>query len=304
MNNITKNQNRKELIKMLEAQRYLYSKAKRIFNTRISVSLTIAIIGPMLISNFDQTKVFVAAISIAYILLDIILLEKMESRSREYAAKIQELFDVTLFELGWNNVVIGKKPEMELIYENSSKFIANKKNNSSELKNWYPEKINELDPLSATLICQRSNVWWDVNLRKNFIRLLYLLLIVFLVFGICISIIKNQDAKTMVILLFSFFNLFKILLKQINSQEATIKNTEHIKDHLEKLIEDTMDGNKSKSDLKNNIRIIQDEIYRHRKFCFSLPDWLHKFFRETNEKQMVYNADIHVAKLSKVQILE
>ncbi len=304
MNNIAKNQNNEELITMLEAQRYLYSKAKKIFNTRILISLMIAIIGPLLISNFDQTKVYVAAISIACILLDITLLEKIENSSRGDAAKIQELFDVTLFELDWNKVVAGKKPELELIYESSSKFIANKKNNISELKNWYPEKVSTLDQLAAIVICQRSNIWWDINLRKNFIKMLYLLLVVFFVFGILISIIKNQEVRTIVILIFSFFNLFKILLKQINSQESTIKSTEHIKDQLEKLIEETIDGGKNKSDLKNDIRVIQDEIYRHRKSCFSLPDWLHNFFSETNEQQMIYNADIHIAKLSGAPILE
>lgn len=296
MNNINQQQNESSAIDKLAAQRQLYTKAKIFFAWRVIASIAIAIIGPFLIAKFDASRSYVALFSIVYIIFDIIVLKKIESNTRDSAAKIQELFDIGLFNLEWNSVVLGNKPDMETICVNNEKY--RKKNDAKLLMNWYPSKIETIDIIPATLICQRSNIWWDVNLRKSYTWILSALLFISIATFLTISVVKNFDIQKMLEYILPILPLLSILIEQIESQIATISKIESLKEKIESLIEAVINSGHKKSDLAKKIRTIQDEIYRHRKSCFSLPDWLHFIFVNKYENQMVYNAEIHISRLS------
>ncbi len=293
-NKIAENQNTNLVIDRLAAQRELYSRAKLIFNTRVFFALMLALIGPLVISTFNDTEPYVAFISIVYILIDIFSLERKENECRESAAKIQELIDTELFSLDWNSIVVGNKPDTELIYKNSKAF--KKKNTTSTLIDWYPKNISPLDIIPAILICQRSSIWWDVNLRKVYVSILYSLLLFFSAFALILAVVQNLEIKGILSIALPLLPIYRIFINQIMAQRLTIERTNELKIHTESLIDQITEGNFEENSLITGIRKIQDELYRHRKSCFSLPDWLYKTLRESQEEQMVYNADVHIEK--------
>src|SRR4051812_23567705 len=110
MNKISERQNEERQMNFLFVQRELYSGAKKYFIWRTTIALVFATIGPIITSLNDEIGIYIGITAIAYLLIDNLFLERIESSKRLNAAKIQELFDTYLFELPWNKFVAGKKP--------------------------------------------------------------------------------------------------------------------------------------------------------------------------------------------------
>lgn len=274
---------------MLAAQRFLYSRTKIYYFSRLTTALLIAIIGPILSSRIPSTAEYIALFSICYLVLDLLVFESLESLIRTKAAKIQELFDAIVLELDWNKIVVGTKPDLEDIHENSQKL--KHKKSIEKLQNWYPSKIVKLPISIARIICQRSNVWWDAKMRKVFFYTLVFLLIIIVIILLVVGLSQQQTLKNVIQGIFlPVLPLILMLLNQIIAQKNTIKYLHYIKNHTE----DLLDGNfeeKNDFELSRAARTIQDEIYRHRKSCLPIPNFLFFKLRDSFEKQMIFNAE-------------
>ncbi len=292
MNKIILNQNKKSQIDKLAAQRFLYSAAKKFLLARLGISVIFAIIGPLLMFAIEEAKPYVAISAIFYIFIDCFFLKRIEKKHRRDAAKIQELFDVSLFDLKWNSLVVGGKPNHEKIFLYKKNY--KKHNKLSVLENWYPLEIEKLCLLPAVAVCQRTNVWWDVGLRKKFFWSLILFII--LLTSVIFTILKD-DQGNLLLLIFSLLPFYQVLTDFIVSQFSSINRIEKLEGILKDLLGKTVNENTSK--LENDLRIIQDEIFRHRETCLSVPDWFYKIFRDNQEAQMNYGAEKYVEDILK-----
>lgn len=70
-------------------------------------------------------------------------IEKLESGYIEKGAKIQEKFDINLFNIRWNNVLVGNQISPEDIRDFSSEF----KGDEEKLKNWYGDYLQNTSML-------------------------------------------------------------------------------------------------------------------------------------------------------------
>ena len=154
MNNINLKQNESSSIDLLFAQRYLYTSAKKYFIWRTIIAIFIAIIGPLLTSLNSLISAYVALFVLIYVLADNFLLEKIEISKKVIAAKTQELFDVYVYDMPWNTIVVGEKPEQEVI---DFILLNNKNRDSTILMNWYPEENSQVELLKGIFLCQYSN---------------------------------------------------------------------------------------------------------------------------------------------------
>jgi len=287
MNNIIEKQNTKSSIDRLFAQRKLYSQVKLIFYIRLSIALLIATVGPIFSILFLDKKGYVALFAVFYLCFEL-LLEKIEKDKRANAAKIQELFDVEIFGLKWNLIVVGQKPEQEVI---NSLALNVKKEDILKLNNWYPAYIKELPLSNGIIICQKSNIWWDQELRKKLVGLMYLFLLL-----ITVSVIfLNLDNLVSVFLVNSLplIPLYKVVISQIISHNKTINSLKSLKEKLDSILENILEVSVSNEDL----RLIQDEIYRHRINNHPVPDFFYKLFRNKSEKIMNITAEQQVERI-------
>lgn len=289
MNHIIKKQNRSEYINFLCAQRYSYTKAKSLFQIRIGLSMLFAIFGPIIIFNFDTTKTYIAITAFFYVLFDFLFLRRMENCYREDGAKIQELFDIGLFNLDWNSLVVGDRPDSEKIFSYSKKYKA--KNNLDNLKNWYSMEISNLETNSAVVVCQRTNIWWDVSLRE---KLFWILLAGLIILTLFIVLIFSRDTVILFSTLFSLLPLYETLGDYVKSQRASIIKIKDLKSKLESLIEKIVGG---QTITTTELRTTQDEIFRHRSTCLFVPDSFYFFFRDKQENEMNYSARHYVNRI-------
>ena len=218
-------------------------------------------------------------------------LRKIENTYRKNGARIQELFDLRLFNLPWNNIVAGEKPDNEEVFLYSKKYKL--KNSLEDLKDWYPKDVGRLNLLPAVAVCQRVNVWWDISLRKN---LFWSIIFVIFVLTFIIFIVLSKDSENLFLFIFSLLPLYETLISYAKSQFLSIKKNKELKKSLNSLLCD-MTNEIDNDSLKNDLRIIQDEIFRHRESCFFVPNWFYKIFRKNQEAQTSYSTRDYVNKI-------
>lgn len=293
MNNIVRKQNTEEFIDLLCAQRHSYTKAKTVFVFRLVLSVLFAVLGPILILNLERLQGYVAISAIFYTIIDYFILRNIENRHRQDGAKIQESFDTGLFNLDWNNLVVGERPDNEKVYSYSQKYKS--KNDIENLTNWYSQDISELELPNATVICQRTNIWWDVALRE---RLFWMITVGIIVITFIIFIYFYENSVVLLSILATLLPLYETLVDYAKSQRSSITRTKALKNKLENIIESIIAGNTVDT---QELRTTQDEIYRHRASCLFVPDWFYFLFRDEQEGQMNYSARHYIDRITNAQ---
>ncbi|PJG59246.1 hypothetical protein CUC53_08045 [Aeromonas cavernicola] len=105
--------------------------------------------------------------SLLVVVFDLFVFTPWVKKWRDNAARIQEVFDTNLFELEWNEIVVGKKPEYELAYEKAKKYGLDAER-IVNLKEWYPTVIDKVTSIFGVFFCQRVNIYWDTRMRLRY----------------------------------------------------------------------------------------------------------------------------------------
>lgn len=286
MNHINTRQHEHKQLDLMLAQRRLYSKAKRYVAARGTVALLFAIIGPILTNYHPDLVGYIGLVSLIYILTDTIFFERLESSTKLKATKIRELFDVYVLELPWNKVSSNSKPDDEDI---SAALNSDSSRDYTSLYNWYSVDDERVDINFARFLCQRSNLRWDVTLRKIFVGMAIVTMLI-TVFVILFISMKLELTTLMTIsgLMLPVSPLFALLGRQIKGNIEAINCVTDLKDHIDNAIEEILE-NKKTEDIGILPRNFQDAIFNHRKSAPMIFDWVYWLFRNSQEGQMQYN---------------
>lgn len=286
MNEINTIQNNRKQIELLFTQRSLYSGAKKYFIWRTVFALILAIVGPIISFSNESVGLYVGIVSIAYLLISHLVLERLEGTKKINAAKIQEEFDTSVLSLLWNEVVAGSRPDMEIV---ASVLSQDRAIDSSSLENWYASDVSKVPLELGRLLCQRANTWWDSTLRNRYIALLLVLLFgtisILIILGIQLDLTLS---KFILGVLLPIVPLIELLLKQIRDHFESHACILELKGKLDNSIEILFQG-KGIHNPEAVARVFQDEIFRHRKKCPMVFDWVYWFFRDRQENQMQFS---------------
>lgn len=297
MTNIYQRQNEQENIKKLKAQRQMYSEVKLWM-------ITIAIIGviiPIIVSfftfafnsdffsrllNFEKKDLgyFSACIGI-FSAIFVEFLSNLLKTMKENAAKIQELFDISVFSLPWDNINVGNKPDSGLIFKKSKKFI-DKHPNYDGFKDWYTVKAANFRYPESIVFCQQQNLCWDSSLRQDIINVASVILIIIILIMFSLGIFNDftfRNFLTNVVLLLLPICLF--FYKIISEHKDTIKEMDRLREINENLIDAIISGRLSSDDIISQCRQLQTAIYNHRKCARPIPNWLHKKRKDYQEQE-------------------
>lgn len=291
-NGINQRQNEIFSLQCLAAQRQIYSEAKKVelwqFVLCVLLPLSLAI-SRFFINNSELSIVYLI-VAIAIIVLDLSFIEK-SNKNREIAAKIQELFDTTVYLMQWNAHSHGNKDILlpKIICGNSRYEKQN--NNYDEFINWYPINYDELKLLDGIFQCQKTNIFWDDDLRKGYKIFVEILLIaVFIIFIVCFGIfgIFGANLEKIVSILILLVPIIKFLIVSICKLNKDINRLIKIKASIEHI--ENLNGRQRKGDLI----ALQKVIYEHRAKCFLVPDCIYNLRRNKQEGKIKRTAEIFV----------
>jgi hypothetical protein len=184
---VTENQNSPENLRLLAAQRHLYTQAKRLHLWCVAGTVGLAAIAPLIFLVWPGSKKVLAILGGIWTVTSRLVLEGIEAKKIKQAAAIQEQFDVGLFGLSWNRTLVGNKVKPELIHSAARDFHGNQE----KLKNWYADPGNIPRPLSI-LLCQRTNLVWDWRLRRHCAWGISLATLALFGLGIILAVVTNQ----------------------------------------------------------------------------------------------------------------
>lgn len=274
-------QNKPARIELLRAQRLFYARAKLCQNSFTILALVLPAVGLLFGASFPQIRPYLGVGSIVVLLLEVGLFSRMQRADCKRGAKVQEQFDTEVLRLDWNRLVAGSKVDAEEIRDiTSSPATAAELNN---LKNWYEPVINELPLSVGRLICQRTNLAYDLRVRRRYASLLLWSAVALFIgltgIGLYQGLTVNDLILTMVLPLLPFA---AFALREQRKQGDTIETLETLKAEVEKLWEKAL-GGASSAELTFGSRAIQDAIFRHRASAPLVVDWLYGRLRKKEE---------------------
>lgn len=283
LNRIPERQNQPEQIKLLRAQRYEYGRAKQLLALSFLVSVVLPVISSVAGRVWPELKASVAAASLVVVFLQLCVLDRASRRIRRHAARIQEEFDCVVLELDWNEFAVGERVDKECVH--GAAIRAN--GDEAKLLNWYPEKVGVLPLHMARLLCQRTNLWYDGQLRRRYAGLS-------LAFGIGLAsvlfiagVLQNMPIDEFVLVVLS--PLAPILVWCTNEflrQTDSAASSDRAKAFAHELWNRAIGGGCSADECSGESRSFQNAIYDRRCDSPVIPSWVYRLMRPRLEEQM------------------
>jgi len=278
---INAEQNKPERLLLLRAQRLFYARAKVRQNLFALAALILPAIGVFFGAQYHAIRPFLGLGSILLLLLEVGLLSRLQREDCKRGAKVQEQFDTEVLLLDWNRLVAGSRVDAEDIRDIAPGPIPPVDLN--KLENWYERALTTLPLPLARLLCQRTNITYDMRVRVSYARIL-LSAAVFI--GVVSTLYGlHQDLKfsgLIMVIWLPALPLVTFLLKEYRKQRDTIETLTTLKVEIEKAWEKALSG-ASDAELTATARALQDAIYRHRASNPLVIDWLYDRLRGKNE---------------------
>lgn len=296
-------QNKPERLELLRAQRLFYSRAKLYQNLFAVMALLLPAVGVLFGASYPEIRPFLGFGSIVVLLLDVGVISRKQREDCKRGAKVQEQFDTEVLKLDWNRLVAGGKVDAEDVRAITSKPITDV--DRQYLENWYEVAIAKLPLPVGRIICQRTNVTYDMRVRKTYAGVLLgatvLLFVGLTLLGLYQGVKVNDLILTMYL---PALPLATFLLREHRKHGDTIETLTTIKAEVEKVWEQAITGT-SFEDLTRSSRALQDAIYRHRASNPLVFDWLYDWIRQRQEGLTRHAVEKLVAEAQKkLNILE
>lgn len=294
MNTIPKEQNAERQLQRLAAQRQLYATAKTLFGWQVFVSGPVAVALALFVLGSPQLKAYAALWGILVSLSDVFWLTPWQKRLRNKAARVQELFDCDVLVLPWYELKASKRPEPELVKEQSDKY---KRWEASmpPLSNWYGPEVGCIPLHIARLACQRTNCWWDAKQRRRYAVLVIVGVAAVFLAVLCLAMGNGLTIEDFVLEVAAPLSPALLLgIRQFAEQMEAAARLDTLKEHAERLWNDALNG-RQESEITLRARGLQNEILENRKRSPLVFDLIFKRLRRDYEIQMNHGVAEFVA---------
>lgn len=297
MNNIHQEQNTQRSLELLAAQRQLYSDAKNLQMVSVIISVPIVITWSILVALFPPLTVYAALWGIIATLLELLAFSRLQKSTQEKAAKIQQIFDCEVLKFNWASLNCGVRVEPETIIDASNRY-KHKKRNLTKLQNWYPVSVGQLPIHQARIICQRSNVWWDAQLRRRYSKWIVFILFSLTVVVFLIGLIGGLTLeKFLLAVLAPLTPAFVFGLRQYTEHNEAAVRLDRLRENAEVLVQELINGRYTPQDLERESYSLQTQIYDNRRRSPLILDWLYSRLRSEDEEKMNKGAESLVREL-------
>ena len=168
-NDLPLRQNAEPSIVLLRARSRLYEEAQRFqwlqFFLTVLLPLVLGIGG---IFN-QEIRPATAAITLLITVVDATWLDRQFNRRLAVAARVSERFDCDLFGLPWRPLIASKPVDHEDVVRAAKDWGKG----DDKLRDWYPVAVGRAPLDLARFACQRSNLWYDSELRRGYTKWLF-----------------------------------------------------------------------------------------------------------------------------------
>lgn len=284
MNNIAVKQDQEPSLRLLRARQQTYRVARRWQITQLILTLLVPTAGALLLIWFPAYRPAIALVSLSVALLDALVLDRRYRQSLKKAASIAERFDCELFELPWDHFTVKTKISHEEIHSASQAYA--RYTDDTRLIGWYPKEIAAVPLHLARLICQRTNLTYDSNLRYYY-RMLVLGFGLFVSLALLlIGFIQNQPLQDFVLTLVPAATIMTWCAREYFRQKDTSDKAAELRTEIEKLWSDVQKGSADEKQCLEQSRQFQTGIFLWRAAAPLGIPYLYDWLRNRLEEEM------------------
>lgn len=264
--------------------------------------LILVLITPMLALTlgtwFPETKSWIAFLAVCLTLADVAWIDRAYKAALKSAARASEFFDCQLLQLDWNSVVAGKAPTPEETDRAARGWERLRK--KGPITDWYSSDVSKVSPGLARVICQRTNLAYDSDLRRLYRGALDICALFIAVCVIGLGLISSQKFSDFVLSAWVPTAPFFIwALRERFRQADAVHSNEPVITEAEKLISDVIAGSCDDINCKTRSRLLQDAIFYRRATTVLLFPGIYKYRRADAEREMQAGAAFWVDKATK-----
>lgn len=290
MNDIPVLQNAEAGLKLMRAREATYAAATRVQHLQLVITLAIPVVGAVLGLMSPTWRPYIAALSLIISFLDAAVLDRLQRKRLQTAAKIAEQFDTEVLAIPWNAFVAGKRLDPELIDEAASVWSGEARKRL--ILDWYPPVVGAAPLHLARIICQRTNLWYDSRLRRRYgsavLAIAFALTASLFIAGLAlqmtlIDFVAAVLAPASPVLIWSIREYFR--------QKDTADAQETVKSEAEVLWERVKAGGCGEDECLDRAREFQNSIYTRRVVSPLLFPFLYRMSRNSMEARMKVGAE-------------
>lgn len=291
-NNIAISQNRDDRLDLLRAQRVYYGRVKWMQTVFLVLALALPWAGALWGADKPQLRPLLVLVSIALLLGEIGFATRVQRKWVKTAARIQEQFDTDVLELPWNQFVVGSRVDPEAIRSVTRKPITSKER--AELEGWYAKHAGALPLQLARLVCQRTNIAYDMNVRNAYVTGLSVVAASFFCYLLYRGVAEGLSFDSFLLsVAVPFMPLAAHVLRECRKQSDAVEGLITLKSEVEKLWSKALKA-PNLTELAQDSRCLQDAIYRNRSSNPLVYDWVYWLVRKFNEDLAIHAAQVLV----------
>jgi hypothetical protein len=260
MNEIASRENSEEFLRLMRARSQVYREAGWFQKAQLFLTVLVPLVAG-LVGVFEPSfRPYAGAFAVVITILDVSFLDRQQRKRLKVAAKISEKFDTGVLELPWNSF-IGGPIEPELVERASRAWPRG----VEKLRNWYAPQVSKAPIALGRILCQRSNLRYDCELRKRYGNILLWLAIAVAVVLIAIGKINNLDPVALVVTTLAPSSPILVwAIRERFRQIDTGLTDDAMRGGVEKLWEQTSKGQIDEVESTARARTLQDAIFAHR----------------------------------------
>ncbi|MHC5704243.1 hypothetical protein HHX38_22155 [Streptomyces sp. PKU-MA01144] len=278
---INDRQNDERSLLLNKAANAAHRAAQKVEWLRYAPSLALAATAAVFAFMQKTSHVLIVA-GFAWAVISFLLLSPLAKSRCGEAARLQEHFDTYVFGMEWTERA--EKVDPERIRELASMH----KGDASKLRDYYAD-VSDFPPTVAILLCQRSNVTWDMRLRQRWKNLVTSSLIVWLGFGVLVGLLGSLSTLDLLLRWYvPSLAIMSLAYEIIHSQRQTIVDRGAVKARILSELgwASLQPSARQQEKLIKSCRKIQDEIFVVRSRATRVPKFLYDRYRATDDVRM------------------
>lgn len=281
LNDLPKRQNDPDMLKLLRAKSAAYDWAQHLYRLQFVTLVVLPLVLAVWQRLSPSVSWIVGATGLLLILTDWWLIEPTQKRCKTLGAMFQELFDCTLFHLPLRRERNGLPPSAEIIHKWSARHPS-----VEGLQNWYSPLVETLPGPAATVVCQRTNGYWNSSMRTRYAETIKGSLAVLIVLVIAVTLSAEISTRSIVAAVGLCLPLLRWASNEMTQQKEASSTSQRVVERADRLWRRLVDGNDKPEAIQQESRELQNDIFDQRCRDQQIFKWVYSSWREADEQTM------------------
>jgi hypothetical protein len=296
LNDIVVKQDSADALNLLRARRRALDAVKRVQRVYFFIVMLLPILSVLAASFWVEAKLWVSGAAVLVTVIDFYLIDRWQKDNIKLSARLQEHFDCLVLSMPWNDFTAGKQVDPEEI------FVRSKRNLSASVEatfpGWYPASVEKLPLALGRLACQRTNLWYDAQLRDHYARWILGFELTFiaalLISGFALGTSYSDFVLTKLVPFAPLVVWLERERRRHKDSEANLlRLLNEINNSISRFIQAPSD-----TAAEARSRQLQDAIFAHRSTSPLVSNIVYKLRRSSMEEQMDVGAEQFIARLA------